>query len=378
MSSTYGTRRASAAQAAALNVAEPISIVEHASSSPSNSALFGTSLSSSAGRQKRPTTIKQRRMSSSTSASGLRSPYMQTNVGLVHSSLPATATSYLHAQQHRQQPTITSSSSSMSSPLTLQQRGRSTSQSVIDSFVDLPDDGEIKPGSTKKHRGETYICEKCNKEHTAHWKEASKLLLSKHQQVQLLEAAAILKAASSGASLPDEKSYWPAAVSPPSSGLLGSDTLNIHTLTSPRFNNSLALIDDLDLESEAALEDTERDDDDEDDDEDGTGEETGGLDTASNSGDDALDEGMFDLDLGATTNTSPPPPSVTLNGRGIMMDVDNSSTASDRSRSVGRDSGFGSLDKNQSGATLHNNNSTSHQPPTMGFFKPQNTGTFVR
>lgn len=41
-----------------------------------------------------------------------------------------------------------------------------------------------------------------------HWKEASKLLLSKHQQVQLLEAAAILKAASSGSSLPDEKSYW--------------------------------------------------------------------------------------------------------------------------------------------------------------------------
>lgn len=41
-----------------------------------------------------------------------------------------------------------------------------------------------------------------------HWKEASKLLLSKHQQVQLLEAAAILKAAQSGTSLPEEKGFW--------------------------------------------------------------------------------------------------------------------------------------------------------------------------
>lgn len=41
-----------------------------------------------------------------------------------------------------------------------------------------------------------------------HWKEASKLLLSKHQQTQLLEAAAILTATSAGSSLPDEKSYW--------------------------------------------------------------------------------------------------------------------------------------------------------------------------
>lgn len=41
-----------------------------------------------------------------------------------------------------------------------------------------------------------------------HWKEASKLMLSKHQQVQLLEGAAILAAASAGSSLPDEKSFW--------------------------------------------------------------------------------------------------------------------------------------------------------------------------
>ncbi|KAM0793704.1 hypothetical protein ACM66B_001129 [Microbotryomycetes sp. NB124-2] len=366
--SSYGTRRASAAQAmaststssaAAVGVAEPISIVEHASS-PSNSALFGTSLSSSAGRHRRPTTIKQRRLSSSTHAAG-RSPAAH------HASysMPSTQHATLHPS-----PSTVSHSLLHSHP-----------QSEL---VAALDDGEIKPGSasSKKHRGETYICEKCNKmyaherclvKHRWHWKEASKLLLSKHQQVQLLEAAAILKAASSGASLPDEKSYWPAAVSPPSSGLLGSDVLNINTLTSPRFNNSLALIDDLDLESEAGgpIDDTEREDDD-----DGTGEE--GVDTASTSGDDALDEGMFDLDLGAS-NTSPPPHASSAGG----MDLDASSTTSgagsDRSRSVGRDSGFGSLEANKSATLLSPPSSRGHAlPPAMGFFKPQNSGTFVR
>ncbi|KAK4050443.1 hypothetical protein OIV83_003513 [Microbotryomycetes sp. JL201] len=331
-------------------VAEPISIVEHASS-PSNSALFGTSLSSSAGRHRRPTTIKQRRLSSSTHAAAARSPH-----GTAAYSLPAT-----HAYP-----------SPSTSATLLPQMMRARSSSVIGGEHDQQlDDGEIKPGSSKKHRGETYICEKCNK----HWKEASKLLLSKHQQVQLLEAAAILKAASSGASLPDEKSFWPAAVSPPSSGLLGSDVLNINTLTSPRFNNSLALIDDLDLESEIGgpIDETEREDED-----DGTGEE--GVDTASNSGDDALDEGMFDLDLGAS-NTSPPPQASTTGAGG--MDLDASSTTSgpgsDRSRSVGRDSGFGSLEANKGASLLSPPSTRGHAlPPTMGFFKPQNSGTFVR
>ena len=69
-------------------------------------------------------------------------------------------------------------------------------------------------------------------------------MMSKHQSVMLLEvsflryyvftkpsadfnyprqAAAIL---TNGQSLPDEKSLWPAAVSPPTSGLLGSEYLN--------------------------------------------------------------------------------------------------------------------------------------------------------
>ncbi|CEH16011.1 zinc finger protein [Ceraceosorus bombacis] len=87
-------------------------------------------------------------------------------------------------------------------------------------------------------------CEACNKvyrhpsclikhrwEHTIYWKEASKFLMSKHQQVQLLEAAAILVGMDNNArSLPEEKALWPAAVSPPSSGLLGSDRINFEKL----------------------------------------------------------------------------------------------------------------------------------------------------
>lgn len=160
-------------------------------------------------------------------------------------------------------------------------------------------------------------------------------------------------------------------MSPPSSGLLGSDVLNINTLTSPRLNTSLALIDDLDLESEAAIDDQDQDEDD-------TGEDVD-VEGASTSGDDALDEGMFDLDLGGT-NTSPPP----MNG---SMDLDASSTTSGptsdsgRSRSVGRDSGFGSLGAEgvaASGAVPPSLPRTGAAPPTMGFFKPQQGGAFVR
>lgn len=100
----------------------------------------------------------------------------------------------------------------------------------------------------ERRRPQAYKHERClvkhRWEHTAHWKSSSHLLLSKHQQVQLLEAAAILKAVQAGASLPDEKSFWPAAVSPPQSGLLGSSpNINIHALTlnSPRLTASRSL-----------------------------------------------------------------------------------------------------------------------------------------
>ncbi|KAK0570135.1 hypothetical protein OC861_000277 [Tilletia horrida] len=109
------------------------------------------------------------------------------------------------------------------------------------------DDGS----SLDKHshgKGEIHKCETCSKvyrhpsclvkhrwEHTIHWRESSKLSGSKHQTVQLLEAAAILVGMESPArSLPEEKALWPAAVSPPSSGLLGSDKVNFVKLMTTR------------------------------------------------------------------------------------------------------------------------------------------------
>lgn len=78
-----------------------------------------------------------------------------------------------------------------------------------------------------------------------YWKEASKFLMSKHQQVQLLEAAAILVGMDSNArSLPEEKALWPAAVSPPSSGLLGCDQVNFDKLMASKTRNASAALSD--------------------------------------------------------------------------------------------------------------------------------------
>ncbi|KXN85664.1 hypothetical protein AN958_11001, partial [Leucoagaricus sp. SymC.cos] len=78
-----------------------------------------------------------------------------------------------------------------------------------------------------KRRGVEHKCESCSKiyrhpsclikhrwEHTPHWREASKFVLSKHQQVQLLEAAAILSHLSpASSSLPEDRSLWPSFLS---------------------------------------------------------------------------------------------------------------------------------------------------------------------
>ncbi|KAI0777640.1 hypothetical protein BD413DRAFT_468169 [Trametes elegans] len=83
---------------------------------------------------------------------------------------------------------------------------------------------------TGKKRGTIFKCESCSKvykhpsclikhrwEHSPHWRETSKFLLSKHQQVQLLEAAAILShldpSATGGRSLPEDRSLWPSFLS---------------------------------------------------------------------------------------------------------------------------------------------------------------------
>ncbi|KAH7921512.1 hypothetical protein BV22DRAFT_1038587 [Leucogyrophana mollusca] len=91
----------------------------------------------------------------------------------------------------------------------------------------IPINGLTKSG---KKRGTTFTCESCSKvyrhpsclikhrwEHTPQWREASKFVLSKHQQVQLLEAAAILShlspSSANGTSLPEDRSLWPSFLS---------------------------------------------------------------------------------------------------------------------------------------------------------------------
>lgn len=93
------------------------------------------------------------------------------------------------------------------------------------------------PSCLVKHR---WVRGETNQEHTMYWKEASKFLMSKHQQVQLLEAAAILVGMDSNArSLPEEKALWPAAVSPPASGLLGCDQVNFDKLMASKMRNQV-------------------------------------------------------------------------------------------------------------------------------------------
>lgn len=118
----------------------------------------------------------------------------------------------------------------------------------------------------------------------------------------------------------------PAAVSPPTSGLLGSPLLNIDSLTSPRFHNSPHLYQSpsfrspafspADLDSETAVDEADEDED--------TGESV-------STPDDGLDDGMFDLDLGGSS------------GMELEVEASEASSESGRSRSAGHDSGFGSL-----------------------------------
>lgn len=93
-------------------------------------------------------------------------------------------------------------------------------------------------GISGRRKGTIFRCESCSKvyrhpsclikhrwEHSPHWAESSKLLLSKHQQVQLLEGAAILSNFQVG-SLPEDRALWPtwatnaAASLPSSTGML--------------------------------------------------------------------------------------------------------------------------------------------------------------
>ena len=107
--------------------------------------------------------------------------------------------------------------------------------------MDEDDDGEANPewkklalgsgsgGVKGRRKGMVFKCENCSKEyrhpsclikhrweHSPHWKEPTQLSMSKHQQVQMLEAAAILAHLDpSQGALPNDKSLWPAVLSPP-------------------------------------------------------------------------------------------------------------------------------------------------------------------
>ncbi|KAL1405781.1 hypothetical protein Q8F55_007455 [Vanrija albida] len=113
--------------------------------------------------------------------------------------------------------------------------------------MDMEDDAEptdeLKPeweklalgtgsgGIKGRRKGMVFKCESCSKEyrhpsclvkhrweHSPHWREPTQISMSKHQQVQMLEAAAILAhmdpTNAQGRSLPTDKSLWPAILSP--------------------------------------------------------------------------------------------------------------------------------------------------------------------
>lgn len=127
--------------------------------------------------------------------------------------------------------------------------GKRERRASVSSTGTVGEDDEGKGKHEQLHR-----CESCAKvyrhpsclikhrwEHTVYWKEASKFLMSKHQQVQLLEAAAILVGMDCSArSLPEEKALWPAAVSPPASGLLGSEQINFEKLMASKRRNTVS------------------------------------------------------------------------------------------------------------------------------------------
>ncbi|GAA5827083.1 hypothetical protein JCM11251_002236 [Rhodosporidiobolus azoricus] len=330
---SYGTRRSSAAQLAASPSAPAPVPIGPSPAAYSPSALLSPTLSSSVGKSKRPSTItKARRLSSSTQSSR--------PVGALSASMPAGGAAFA--------------------------RGRSTS-------ISQEDDGEGSPiiGKSKKGKGETFECEKCSKvyrhstcltKHRWHWKEASKLLLSKHQQVQLLEGAAILAAASAGTSLPDEKSFWPAAVSPPASGLLGSaGGINIHALSasgpggfgSPRFAPSSLHSDAGDFDASRSELSIDEDSAEEDEDEGQSPPRTGSGEDMDED-DRLMEDGMFDLDLGGSGELPPPsplPPAPirlpTLNDRRASPSTSDEASSSPgpaiRPAIRSSDSGFGSL-----------------------------------
>ncbi|GAA5838363.1 hypothetical protein JCM9279_003222 [Rhodotorula babjevae] len=339
MASSYGTRRNSAIQSPQV-ATSPLPISAAAPYSPQVYAAAGSPLlATSLGKQKRPVMApakSARRLSTSTQA--------QLRPGALSQSVP--------------QSLISAGSRARSASVSQQQQqGLAHVHAHSHAGEELVDgamlDHAVPTKGKRKDKGQTYECEKCSKvyrhstcltKHRWHWKEASKLLLSKHQQVQLLEGAAILAAASAGSSLPDEKSFWPAAVSPPTSGLLGA-AQGIHSLSfgSPRWGPS-SLISDVGDYDRSELDDIESDDED-----DMSPEPRSG----SAEEDQEMENGMFELDLEGSGELPPPSPLPIQHARLISGVRGSPSAGSDSSSSrassttrpgmLSSDSGFGSL-----------------------------------
>ncbi|WVN86261.1 uncharacterized protein L203_101423 [Cryptococcus depauperatus CBS 7841] len=146
------------------------------------------------------------------------------------------------------------------------EKGRSGSADVeMDEDDEYPMDGDMamRPeweklalgtgsgGIKGRRKGMVFKCETCSKEykhpsclvkhrweHSPHWKEPNALSMSKHQQVQMLEAAAILAhldpTSAQGRSLPLDKSLWPAILSP-------AALEPLHKRTAPRVAREVSL-----------------------------------------------------------------------------------------------------------------------------------------
>lgn len=123
-------------------------------------------------------------------------------------------------KDHRVQPSLTASSSS-SSPSSSVSLKRSLPLTSDDDNSDVDDSSKTteKPKRKKPALLETHRCDECGKlykhlkslfkhqwEHSEYWEASSKLSLTKHQQVQMLEAASILTSMKKQATLKQQES----------------------------------------------------------------------------------------------------------------------------------------------------------------------------
>ncbi|KAI0646269.1 hypothetical protein C8Q79DRAFT_961813 [Trametes meyenii] len=181
----------------------------------------------------------RRRLSDAREATSRPSPVMLQTAAAALSSLATLSLSGSPPPQSA--PQTATSFTSASGQLTSGSAAKAPKQESMDEDM-IPDASNAPPTKaeingagisvtkTGKKRGTIFKCESCSKvyrhpsclikhrwEHSPHWREASKFLLSKHQQVQLLEAAAILShlgpSATGGRSLPEDRSLWPSFLS---------------------------------------------------------------------------------------------------------------------------------------------------------------------